>query len=441
MPAAPSPPPPEPTPQHGADEAQPRRLRDLDGYPRRLFALLVLATFFEGFDTKLAGLVLSPVGLEFGADQSAMFGALAFANLGMVVAVLSVRSADRFGRRPVLLVAIAAYAAFTLGTAFAPDLAWFTALQLGAKLAMVTELAIAFLLLSEELPPALRGRANGLLGAFATVGAAVPAFFLPLLGWRGLFVAGSAPLLLLPLFWTRIRESSLWSARVGPEGSGTERRSWADEWRAVRSLIGPAHRTRFVAMTLLWFTVNFWAACTVGSFAYYVFEERSWTPEALQWLVPAAVPFSFAGYALSGLAMDRIGRRPTAALFLALGALAGWICFRASDDRVIGAAYIAIQMLNGLWPVAQTLVAELFPTELRADANAMSHNLLGRWGMVAGPAAVAWLAAGFGSTGAAVGTLVLLNLACIPVVWIALPETRGLDLRQAGGAAQRAWRD
>jgi hypothetical protein len=54
----------------------------LTPYQRRLFALLALATFFEGFDTKLAGLVLSPMGNEFGESQSAVFGALSLASVG-----------------------------------------------------------------------------------------------------------------------------------------------------------------------------------------------------------------------------------------------------------------------------------------------------------------------------------------------------------------------
>jgi putative MFS transporter len=182
-------------------------------------------------------------------------------------------------------------------------------------------------------------------------------------------------------------------------------------------------------MTAVWFSVNFWSACAVSSFAYYVFEERGWQPEDLQLLVPAAVPFSFAGYALSGWLMDRIGRRPAASLYLALGSLAGVVCYQSTNDVAIGAAYIGIQMLNGIWPIAQTLAAELFPTSIRGDANGASHNLLGRWGLVIAPAAVGWLAGSLGTTADAVSFLVLGNLLCIPVVVIFMPETRGIDLR------------
>ena len=75
---------------------------------------------------------------------------------------------------------------------------------------------------------------------------------------------------------------------------------------------------------------------------------------------------------------------------------------------------------------------ELFPTELRASASGLTHNLLGRWGLVLGPAAVGSLAAGLGSTADAVTLLAFANLIALPaLVWM-IPETRGISL---GGPA------
>ena len=400
----------------------------LTPYQKQLFAWLALATFFEGFDTKLASLVLSPMGQEFGVDQQAVFSAFSVATIGAVAAFLTVRMADRYGRRPVLLVATALYALFSLGTAFTQDLVQFQVLQFLARMAMVTELAVAFMLLSEALPPGLRGRANGLLGAIATVGAALPAFFLPALGWRGLFVLGAMPLLFVPLLARRVRESALFESRA----SDQRNRPLGEELSAMFALFGGRHRKRLAGMVTLFFAANFWAACAAISFAYYVFEERGWEHVDLQWLVPAAVPFSFAGYALSGVLMDRIGRKATAVIYLVFGALASLVCYQSTNDFVIGASYIAIQMLNGIWPIARTFVAELFPTELRGDAAGLSDNLLGRWGLTIGAAGVGALAGTLGATADAVSVLVVANLVCVPLVWWFLPETLGTDLATVG---------
>ena len=89
--------------------------------------------------------------------------------------------------------------------------------------------------------------------------------------------------------------------------------------------------------------------------------------------------------------------------------------------------------LNGRNPIqiANTITAELFPTELRASAGAVAHNLLGRLGMVVGPPLVGAAAAAVGSTGEAVALLSLANLALVPLALWLVPETRGVEIAQS----------
>ena len=84
--------------------------------------------------------------------------------------------------------------------------------------------------------------------------------------------------------------------------------------------------------------------------------------------------------------------------------------------------------MGGMWSVAQTISAELFPTRLRATANGLTHNLIGRMGMVFGPAAVGVLVTSLGSVGDAVALLGLANFVAIPLLLWLLPETRGAQL-------------
>ena len=411
--------------------AEPRRFRELTGYQKLLFALLIWATFFEGFDTKISSLVLPMLGREFGVGPDVLGNLLATLGLGTILAVVALRIADRVGRRPMFITALGGYAVFTLATAFAQNLWQFAAFQFVARLLMVIELALAYVILSEEFPASLRGRANSLLGAFASVGAAVPAAFLPALedaglGWRGLFLLGAIPVILLPLYGKWLREPALFVERAAVAAPV----SLATEFRALLRVLGPSRRRRFAALSVLWFTVNFWSACALFFFTLYAFEERGWTSERLQWLVPLAVPFGFAGYWAAGRLMDFAGRRFAVTLYLALGSLAAAVCYQSESHGVISAAYVALMMLNGLWPIANTISVELFPTDIRASATGFSHHLIGRWGMVVGPIAVGALAVSLGSTGDAVTLLSFANVLCIPVVWLGLPETRGLDLSE-----------
>jgi putative MFS transporter len=177
-------------------------------------------------------------------------------------------------------------------------------------------------------------------------------------------------------------------------------------------------------MTATWFAINFWATSVMYFFFQYALGERGLTTRDTAWLAPAALPFGFAGYAAAGWLMDRVGRRPALALYLILASAAGLLCYRSESRALVAGCYVALQMLNGVWAIAATVCAELFPTELRATAMAVSHNLLGRLGMVLGPWVAGRLAQQLGSTGEAVSGLSLLPLLCLPVIWLALPETR-----------------
>ena len=396
-------------------------------YHRLLFALLAVCTLFEGFDTKLASLVLPVIGREFGAGPAELGDALAASSLGMLAAFLVMRVADRVGRRPVFLASVAGYAAFTLATAFAQSLAAFTALQIAARLLMVVELSLAYLILSEELAPEARGRANGLLGAFASVGASIPALLLAPLeaagpGWRGLFAFGALPLLLLPVYARRLRETPVFLK------SGGARPGLAGEAAALRELLGPGRRARFAGITALFVTVSFWTGTALFFFTYYVFEERGWTARDLQWLTLGTIPTGFAGFWLAGWLMDRVGRRPAAAAYLVLATIATAACFQSEDARAIALAYWALMGLSGLWSIASTITAELYPTELRAAALGITNHLLGRTGFVLGPLVTGRLAAALGSTADAVTWLSLANLACVPLLLWLVPETRGTEL-------------
>jgi putative MFS transporter len=401
----------------------------LTAYHRRLFALLTLATLFEGFDTALAQLALPVLGEEFGATRAELGLALSIAGIGMILAFIAIRAADRRGRRPILLVAVAGFALLTLATAFAPTLPVFTALQFGARFFLVTELALAYVVLSEELPPEIRGRANGWLGGFASVGAAIPMLLLaPLteagLGWRGLFALGAIPLLLWPVYWRVLREPVVFERRR-KQAPAPPLRHELREWLRV---LAPGVRARFAGAAALWWTVNFWSGSALYFFTIFAFQERGWTADHLTLLPWGMIPAGIAGYAASGWSMDRFGRRPTATAFLIASTIATILCFQAQSDLAIYLGYFAMVGLGGLWTIAATLSAELFPTELRATASGLANNIVGRTGIVIGPAASGALAETWGSIAMAVSALALVNLLCIPILWLTLPETRGIPL-------------
>ncbi|WP_239025894.1 MFS transporter [Sphingomonas paeninsulae] len=286
-----------------------------------LLAMLAFVVMFEGFDISLTSVVLPYLGKEYGATPATLGRALAVIALGSIAAWVLIRLADRFGRRPILLLAATGFAIGSLATVFTFGLSSYTAIQLVTRLLMVTQIAMAYLIVSETLPPSLRGRANGLLGACGSFGAALP--FLALapalgttIGWRLLFVIGAAPLLIMPLLLWRLRETPVWRAA---RTAGTPSLSPSEE---IRQLTAPTLRRRFIAMSLLWFIVNFATSVSSLFFTLYVVQERGWAPTDFARLAPFGLGGAFLGYLAAGALSDLIGRRWTITLFmLALGGL------------------------------------------------------------------------------------------------------------------------
>ncbi len=401
-----------------------------------LFTLLCLATFFEGFDTQLSSLVQPMIRNDFGVSVEAVGTALGLSRLGMVAAFFVILMADRVGRRPIFLAGLAGYAVFTLATAFATDLVTFAILQFFASGAMVVELFLAYVILSEALPTAVRGRVNGLFASTAAIGAAVPAGLLaPLesldVGWRGLFVLGAIPLLLLPIYIRRIPETSLFEAQrrsqqsQGPRSSARE--AWREFFASLRTLWRSSARGRLLRVSLLWLAVNFWSGSALYSFTFYVYDDHGWTAADLAWLPLGTIPIGALGYVLSGVAMDRYGRRRAAIGYLLVATIATLVCYRATHTAVIYGSYFALVGLVGVWTIVTTWTAELFATASRATAIGVANNLIGRLGLVVGPISSGLLAGAFGSFGDAISLLAIAPVLAIPIA-LSLPETRHLEL-------------
>jgi putative MFS transporter len=289
-----------------------------------------------------------------------------------VLAFLPVRLADRWGRRPLLLAAVAGYTISTVATAATRSLGVFVALQVVARMFMVTEIGLGYVILSEEMPARLRGRANAFMIAFAGLGGILASLsFAPVvgsrLGWRGLYLLGGALLPLLPVYAWQLRETARFRAAraAGPAPS-----LWR-ELAATRVVFGPAHRRSTLVASVLWFCINVWTGAAVFWFTYYAQNERGWSAELVGRVLPLASAIGLAGYAGVGLAMDRIGRRFAALAVLALGAAATAVCFTAEATWLVAAAYVGVMLMQTAWPVVGTITSEIFPTAVRATANAV----------------------------------------------------------------------
>lgn len=108
-----------------------------------------------------------------------------------VVTLLWGPLADRFGRRPVILVALASFTALTAATVTSPSVSWFIAWRVGAGAVASGIVPVGLALIGDLFAYSERGRAVGwLFGGMAggmAVGSTAGALAEPAVGWRGLF--------------------------------------------------------------------------------------------------------------------------------------------------------------------------------------------------------------------------------------------------------------
>ncbi len=401
--------------------------------------LLWPAAFFNGFDASLRALLLPQLQDAFHVGVATLGVASVPITAGQFVAFFAVQAADRVGRRPLLLVSLLGYTLFTGLTALSWSVVSFATFQFFAQVFLGTEFAMAVIVVSEELPPASRGRALGRLLISGPLGAVIAAVLLAAglghttLHWRAFYLVGLVPLLLIAYARRLLQETRAYQvsaaarAEAGSAGGmlpGGLRRlvvAWRKPWRS-----------NVIALGLVSFLQKVPTSAGAGWWVYYAEKQRHWSSTLVSIFLVCAYGLGTTGYYFCGRAMDRFGRRPTAAVYLTLGIVLGALAFQvdykpAAFVLIIGAVFFGL----GIGPALSAFGAELFPTRIRAEANAWVGNGFANAGSVLGPALVGILGDKnglVGNVGDTVSLLCVVGLPAIPIIWFKLRETRGVSL-------------
>ena len=406
---------------------QPSKLTPLTAYQWKLFAFLSVATFFEGYDFIALSQILPNLRADMGLDQGQGGMLVAFINAGTVLAYLLVRKADQWGRRRVLMITIVGYTVFTFLSGLAPNVWVFALLQLMARVFLIGEWAVCMVYAAEEYPADRRGMVIGVIQAFSSLGSIVCAGVVPLLlssayGWRSVYFVGVLPLVVVAVMRRKLQETQRFTTQVAADGGAGA--------QPFFRILGTPYRKRVFQLALIW---GLTYVCTQNAITFwkeFVMGDRGWTDSQVSVAITIAAVGSMPLVFLSGKLLDLIGRRGGATvIFIAAAAGAAGAYSLHGRWPLTAALVLAIFGASAVLPVLNAYTSELFPTDLRGDAFALSNNLLGRIGYVLSPLAVgqAALHVGWGPAVSATALFPLLALGLI--LWL-LPETRGQELEQ-----------
>jgi AAHS family 3-hydroxyphenylpropionic acid transporter len=176
-------------------------------------ALCLLCAVLEGFDIQAMGVAAPRLIPEFGLSPDQMGRIFAISNVGLVIgAAFGGWLADRVGRKPVFIAAVAAFGVFTLGVAVAHSFAVLFLLRFLAGVGFGGALPNMMAMATEMSAPGKRAQTAAIMFCGMPIGGGLSAVVTQVLppdtDWRALFVVGGVlPMLLVPVLWRYMTET------------------------------------------------------------------------------------------------------------------------------------------------------------------------------------------------------------------------------------------
>jgi MFS transporter, SHS family, lactate transporter len=336
---------------------------------RHVVVASYLGWMLDAFDFFLVVFVLKRIAGDFQVEVKSVTWAITF-TLAMrpLGAFLFGRLADHFGRRPALMASVLLYSVMEFASAFAPTLTVFIVLRALYGIAMGGEWGVGASLAFETVPIRSRGLVSGLLQAGYPSGYLLAAIVFGLLfehiGWRGMFMVGAAPALLVLYIRSKVPESQSWTA--------TRRNAAAVSLRS--GLRG--HWLLALYAVLLMTAFNFFSHGTQDLYPHLLSDQRGFSTATVSRIAIVYNIGAICGGLCFGALSGRLGRRRAIALaaFLALPALPFW-GFSQQPVSIAIAAFVLQFMVQGAWGVVPVHLNELSPQGLRATFPGFVYQL------------------------------------------------------------------
>jgi SHS family lactate transporter-like MFS transporter len=347
-----------------------RLLKSLNRDQRNTFIACFLGWALDAFDFFLLTFVIAAMARDFGTSIAKLSYAITL-TLGMrpVGAFIFGLLGDRFGRRIPLMIDIIFYSVMELLTAFAPNYTVLLIFRALYGIGMGGEWGLGASLAMEALPTAARGLFSGILQqgyAFGYLLAAVVYWVVfPHFGWRGLFVAGVLPALLVLFIRARVPESQVW----------LRQRSTINFWSKLGAIV-KEHWLLFLYVILLMTAFNAMSHGTQDMYQTFLGEQRGFNVTQKSAIGIIYAIGAICGGTVLGHVSQKFGRRRSIMLAAGCGILLipVWVFSPSLYFLVLGG--FAMQfMVQGAWGIVPVHLNELAPAELRGTFPGFAYQL------------------------------------------------------------------
>jgi SHS family lactate transporter-like MFS transporter len=345
--------------------------RDLTRAQRNAFVSSLAGWSLDAFDFFIFVFCLRAISAEFHTEVKSVaegiFLTLAFRPLGALVFGWL---AEKYGRRPILMINIVSYSVVELASAFAPNLATLLALRALFGFAMGGEWGVGAALALETLPAKGRGFFSGLLQEGYVIGylmaSIVFAYLFVHIGWRGLFIIGASPALLVLYIRSSVEESPAWVAGVTPQ-----RASFAEIYSAVRNYL-----PTLLFLVVLMACFNAFSHGSQDLYPTFLQAQHGFSAEATGNIAIVMNLGALLGGIFFGALSERIGRKRAIILAaaLALPMIPMWAYSHTAVMLALG-GFLMQFMVQGAWGVVPAHLNELSPPSVRAILPGFAYQL------------------------------------------------------------------
>jgi SHS family lactate transporter-like MFS transporter len=344
-------------------------LRSLTSKQRSAVIASYLGWTLDAFDFFIMTFLFVDIAKEFNTQvhevTEALFWTLAMRPVGALIFGLA---ADKFGRRPTLMVDVLLYSVVEFASGFSPNLTVLLVLRAIYGVAMGGEWGVGASLTMETIPPKTRGIISGLLQAGYPSGFLLASIvywgLFDYIGWRGMFMVGAAPALLVLFIRSKVDESPAFEAR---------------RHQVKRPGIGSVIQNHFgllIFAVLLMAAFNSFSHGTQDLYATFLKQEHKFDTRTIGIIGIVLNIGAIVGGIGFGQLSEKIGRRWAIiiAAALALPVIPLW-AFSTTPVMLALGAFLMQVAVQGAWGVIPVYLNEISPDAIRGTFPGVVYQL------------------------------------------------------------------